>query len=72
MPHLGPISRNDLIRTLRKLGFSGPEAGAKHAAMIKGDLSIRIPNPHGSDIRIGLLKEILRQAGISRAEWEAI
>jgi len=39
--------------------------------MSKGDLKIRIPNPHkGSDISDALLKEILRQAGIAKKEWE--
>jgi len=39
--------------------------------MIKGQKKICIPNPHGSgDIYISLVKEILRQAGISSDEWD--
>ncbi len=38
--------------------------------MIKGGHKIRIPNPHVGDINLNLLKEILRQAGISLGEWE--
>jgi predicted RNA binding protein YcfA (HicA-like mRNA interferase family) len=38
--------------------------------MIKGSQKIRIPNPHAGDIHISLLKEILRQAGISKEDWE--
>jgi predicted RNA binding protein YcfA (HicA-like mRNA interferase family) len=39
--------------------------------MIKGRNKIRIPNPHGTgDIHVGLVKEILRQAGISGEEWD--
>ncbi len=72
MPRIGPISRDNLIRNLRKLGFHGPEAGAKHQAMARGGLLVRIPNPHGSDIGIGLLKEVLKQAGVSKSEWEAL
>ncbi len=72
MPRIGPISRDNLIRYLRKLGFHGPEAGAKHQAMARGSLLVRIPNPHGSDIGIGLLKEVLSQAGISKREWEEL
>ena len=72
MPRLGPISRDNLIRNMRKLGFRGPEAGAKHQAMVRGNLLVRIPNPHGSDIDISLLKEILRQAGISKSDWEQL
>jgi len=37
--------------------------------MAKGDLKVRIPNPHRGNISPHLLAEILRQAGISRGEW---
>lgn len=39
--------------------------------MVKEKKKIHIPNPHGSgDIHISLVKEILRQAGISYDEWD--
>lgn len=44
MPPLGPIKRQDLIRTLRKLGFTGPYSGGRHQFMIKGELKLYIPN----------------------------
>ena len=72
MPKFGPISRRDLIRHFRKLGFIGPYPGTKHPVMVKGQLKIVIPNPHGVDIGIGLLKQILNEAGISRQEWESL
>jgi predicted RNA binding protein YcfA (HicA-like mRNA interferase family) len=40
--------------------------------MIKGSQKIRIPNPHVGDIGSGLVKEILRQAGISSQEWDSV
>jgi predicted RNA binding protein YcfA (HicA-like mRNA interferase family) len=65
------ISRKDLIRKFRALGYSGPFSGGKHQFMIKGKKKIRIPNPHGSgDIDISLVKEILRQSGIGNEEWD--
>jgi len=65
------ISRKELIRRFRALGYSGPFSGGKHQFMKKGVHKIRIPNPHGSgDIHTSLVKEILRQAGISIEEWE--
>lgn len=70
-PALRPLSRRDLVRRLRALGFEGPFAGAKHQFMVRGDRSIRIPNPHGSDIGVPLLRELLRQAGIDPGEWLA-
>ena len=52
------------------LGFKGPYSGGKHQFMVKGKLQIRILNPHGSNIGLGLIKEILRQAGISLEDWD--
>lgn len=66
------ISRRELIRKFRSLGYEGPFSGGRHQFMIKGQKKIRIPNPHGSgDVHISLIKEILRQAGISNDEWDA-
>jgi hypothetical protein len=72
MPRFGPISRADLIRYLLALGFVGPYAGAKHQIMVRGDVTLRIPNPHESQISRDLLARLLRQAGVSRDEWEAL
>lgn len=71
MPRWGPIPRRELIRGLRALGFDGPYSGGRHQFMAKGDLVLTIPNPHGSDIGVGLLARVLRQAGITRDEWES-
>jgi predicted RNA binding protein YcfA (HicA-like mRNA interferase family) len=66
------ISRRELIRKFRALGYTGPFAGGKHQFMKKGSQKIRIPNPHGSkDISGSLVKEILRQAEISNDEWDS-
>jgi predicted RNA binding protein YcfA (HicA-like mRNA interferase family) len=72
MPRFGPINRRDLVATLRRLGFSGPYAGGRHEFMLRGSLSIAIPNPHRSDIGPNLLAQVLRQAGITREEWERL
>jgi len=65
------VSRKELVRKLRILGFSGPYSGGKHQFMIKGALKLRIPNPHSKpDISPGLVNAILKQAGIDKKEWE--
>ncbi len=66
------LSRKELIRKFRALGYSGPFSGGKHQFMIKGSQKIRIPNPHISDIGVSLVKEILRQAGISTQDWDNV
>ncbi|MBI4764888.1 MAG: type II toxin-antitoxin system HicA family toxin [Deltaproteobacteria bacterium] len=64
------LSRKELIRKFRAFGYTGPYSGGNHQFMVKGNLKIRIPNPHGQDIANSLLREILRQAGISMNDWE--
>jgi len=65
------ISRKELVRKFRSLEYLGPFSGKRHQFMIKGRKKIRIPNPHGSgDINVSLVKEILRQAGITHQEWD--
>ena len=65
-----PISRRELIRRFRALGFEGPISGGRHGFMQRGQLKVRIPGEHGADVSIGLQREILRQAGITAEEWE--
>ncbi len=69
MSRLTPISRPELIRRLKKLGFEGPFPGSDHDYMVREDNFVRVPNPHKCDIRVHLLSEILREGGISREEW---
>jgi len=64
------LSRKELIRKFRALGYSGPFSGGKHQFMIKGSQKVRIPNPHIGDIGVSLIKEIVRQAGISIQDWD--
>ena len=67
------ISHRDLIKKFHKLGFDGPYSGGRHLFMSKGELKVRIPNPHKKkDISKYLLAEILRQANISREKWNNI
>jgi predicted RNA binding protein YcfA (HicA-like mRNA interferase family) len=65
-----PISRQELIRKLRALGFEGPLSGGKHPFMKKGRLKLHIPNPHQRDVSVDLLRRLLRQANITEEEWE--
>lgn len=72
MPPFGPVNRRDLIRYLHACGYQGPYSGGKHAFMTRGELTVRIPNPHQGEIGRGLLSVILREAEIAREEWELL
>jgi len=72
MPPFGSISRRRLISILKKLRFTGPFSGGRHEFMVRGNTVLTIPNRHAGDIGVGLLAIILKQAGISRSEWERV
>lgn len=69
MSKLGPISLRVFIARMRKFGFDGPYQEGKHPYMIKGSITLTIPNPHDGEISQDLLMRLLRQAGITRAQW---
>ena len=69
MYRITPVSWPVLVRRLHELGFEGPYAGGHHPQMRRGDVTVIIPNPHEGEIGVGLLRRLLRQAGLSREEW---
>ncbi|OGG62248.1 hypothetical protein A3I46_02190 [Candidatus Kaiserbacteria bacterium RIFCSPLOWO2_02_FULL_54_13] len=69
MPKLGPLSLRACIVRMRKFGFAGPYQEGKHPYMMKGSITLTIPNPHDKEISQDLLVRLLRQAGISRSQW---
>ena len=72
MAPLVPISRSELVRRLRLLGFAGPFVGGRHEFMVRKTQRLILPNPHRGDIGVDLLTRLLRQAGVSREEWESV
>ncbi len=69
MASLSPVSRRELVRKLKGLGFEGPFPGGKHQWMRRAELRVTIPNIHGGAIDPGLIRRILRQAEITVDEW---
>jgi hypothetical protein len=59
------------MRRFRNLVFTGPISGSRYQFVQKGELKVRIPNPHnGGSIDWSLLKAILRQAGVKVSDWD--
>jgi predicted RNA binding protein YcfA (HicA-like mRNA interferase family) len=71
MPKLKPLKAKEVIRKLKKLGYSGPYPGGKHMRMVHPQKGIIIPIPmhKGKDVSVGLIREIINEVGISRDEW---
>jgi predicted RNA binding protein YcfA (HicA-like mRNA interferase family) len=67
---LTPVTRSDFIRRMRRLGFDGPFSGGRHEFMLRGAHRLILPNPHRQTISVELLTRLLRQAHVTRDEWE--
>ncbi len=65
-----PISRKELVRRLKTLGFTGHFSGGRHEFMKRGKFRIVIPNPHEKDIGRSLLSQIIRDINIAPKEFE--
>ena len=72
MPPFKPVKRKELIKALKQAGFEGPYAGGKHEFLVKGQLRLVLPNPHQGEISKDLLSRILKQAHLTREEWEKL
>ena len=74
MSRLKPLKARVVIRKLQKLEFIGPIPGGKHVRMVHSERGQIIPIPvHGSkEIGVGLIREIIKQAGVTRDEWIAL
>jgi predicted RNA binding protein YcfA (HicA-like mRNA interferase family) len=72
MPPLSPVSRRELVRRLRELGFRGPYSGGRHEFMIRETQRLTLPSPHRGDIGVALLSRLLRQAGVTVEEWNVL
>lgn len=68
--HLSPVTRSDFIRRLRRLGYDGPFSGGRHEFMVRDTRRLILPNPHRQDISSDLLARLLKQADVTRREWE--
>jgi predicted RNA binding protein YcfA (HicA-like mRNA interferase family) len=67
LPKIPPISPNKLIKILEKEGFKVIRQKGSHVIMINSKKNrIVIPVHPGKDIKPGLIRAILNEAGISR------
>jgi len=70
LPKIRPLSPQRLIKILEKTGFKTIRQKGSHIIMIndKGT-RIVIPVHPGKDIKPGLIRAIIKEAGLSRREF---
>ena len=68
-PDLPRVSGKDAIRALEILGFAVVRQRGSHVIMRRGPMGCVVPNHR--EIKTGTLHGILKQAGVSRAQFIA-
>jgi predicted RNA binding protein YcfA (HicA-like mRNA interferase family) len=67
LPKIPPINANKLLKILEKEGFKVIRQKGSHVILINDEKTrIVIPLHPGKEIKPGLIRAILREAGISR------
>jgi len=64
------ISRKDLIRKLRALGFEGPIRTGDHYFMHRGSIFVRIPGNEKPEVSADLQLALLSQLEIETTVWK--
>jgi predicted RNA binding protein YcfA (HicA-like mRNA interferase family) len=73
LPKISPISAEKLIKVLEKEGFKVIRQKGSHIIMINANRNrIVIPMHSGKDIKPGLVRAILKEAGVSREKFQKI
>ena len=74
MSKLSPLKPEEVIRKLRRLGFTGPIPGGRHLRMVRMETGQIIPVPmhRGSDVSVGLIRAIIRECGATTDEWNQL
>jgi len=71
LPKLTPANANEVIRVLQKLGFNSIRQSGSHAVYYHPDGRWTTVSIHGGkDLSKGILRKILKDAGISVTEFE--
>lgn len=70
MSGLRPLPARNVIRALEQLGFRIVSQRGSHAKLRHGDGRVVIVPVHpGRDVKVGLLRRIIREAGIAPEEF---
>jgi len=70
LPKISPLSSRELIKILQKAGFRVIRQKGSHAIMMN-DRKVRIVIPihPRKDVKPGLIRAIIKEAGLSREEF---
>lgn len=69
-PRLPPVTAKELVAVLKKVGFIEHTRDGSHLTLKQPDAKRRVTVPmHSGDLGRGLFKKIVKQAGLTEAEF---
>lgn len=70
MSHLPPLSSQDVVRILERLGYRQHRQKGSHLIMVReGSFLQPVVPMHNKDLKKGTLRSIIRQAGLTVEEF---
>jgi len=70
LPKIRPLSSHKLIKILQKAGFKIIRQKASHVIMMNDkNIRIVIPVHPGKDVKPGLIRAVIKEAGLSRQDF---
>jgi predicted RNA binding protein YcfA (HicA-like mRNA interferase family) len=70
MAKLRRISGREMVKLLERLGFQVARVRGSHHFMERGEQRTSVPVHGNSDLKIGTLRKILRDVGMTPTEFE--
>jgi predicted RNA binding protein YcfA (HicA-like mRNA interferase family) len=71
MPRLPNLTAQKAIRAFEAAGFLATGQEGSHVRLEKGNIKLIIPN-HPGDLKCPLLKALIKQAGLTEAEFREL
>ncbi len=72
MPKMPVVSARECVKALQKIGFEIDRQRGSHITLIRDDPPGRVTVPNHKEIKIGLLRRVIRDAGLTVDEFIAL
>lgn len=69
MPKLPVVSAQECIKALQRLGFVIDRQRGSHITLIRADPPGRVTVPNHRELKVGMLRRIIRDAGLTVSEF---
>jgi predicted RNA binding protein YcfA (HicA-like mRNA interferase family) len=69
MTRLSPVSARECLNALQRVGFVVDRQAGSHITLIRGDPPGRVTVPNHRELKVGMLRKIIRDANLTVEEF---